>query len=85
MSVKLKVIETGDIKIMSDSAAQRLIQINPKAYAIVPPPRVDVLNLPPLQSVNTEKKSVVVAVSEQTPNELTEPEKRKPGRPKVNP
>lgn len=98
--VRVKVVQSGTVKTMTEEVANRLVSANPKDYVILESPKVEVINLPPV-----EKKSAEVVggslnagtsvpsnekVAEQATNAPTtqvamqEFEKRKPGRPKVN-
>lgn len=78
-TVRVKVETSGAVKTMNEDAANRLVKVNPKEYKILEPPKVEVLNLPPL----TEKKSVAVADVEPAKQVITaDDEPRKPGRPK---
>lgn len=90
--VKVGNLPDSPVRVMSEAAAQRLVSINPQGYRILEPPKVDVINLPPLETVEPQKKSVIVADVEK-PEEFNArvsehldkvEEKRKPGRPKAN-
>lgn len=62
-TVRVKVGSESDapVRTMSEAAAKRLEQTNPQLYRILEPPKVEVMALPPLSPVDTQKKSVVVA------------------------
>lgn len=81
-AVKVKVTSLDQVKTMSEESAKRLVKINPAEYRILEPPKVEVINLPPLP----EKKSVVVAESEPKQEVVVAEEvvedKPKIGRPK---
>lgn len=61
-TVRVKVTSSDKVVALEESAALRFVKADPKEYRILEPPKVEVLNLPPLEP---QKKSVVVAEDKQ--------------------
>lgn len=81
-TVRVKVTSSDKVVALEESTALRFVKADPKEYRILEPPKVEVLNLPPLEP---QKKSVVVAEDKQ--EEAVEvktepsPEPKRMGRP----
>ena len=77
--VRVKIVSEDKVVQMTEMAALRLAEVNPKEYLVLESPKIEITSLPPL----AEKKSVVVAeTNEVETQEVIEAKKR--GRPAKN-
>ena len=77
--VRVRIVSEDKVVQMTEMAALRLAEVNPKEYLVLESPKIEITSLPPL----AEKKSVVVAeTNEVETQEVIEAKKR--GRPAKN-